>query len=657
MVRATNLDDPSGKRFGRYEVRELLGQGAMGVVYLVYDTSLDREVAVKILSPDLVSDTTNVERFLREAKIAAQLRHPHIVTVHDHGEQDGNYFIVMPYFPGRSLEDRLKARGSLALDEAAWLLEQLAGALDYAHGKGVIHRDVKPNNVMLDEHGDAYLGDFGIAKLRHVDSQLTQTGIIFGTFHYLAPERWRDEEASPASDLYALGILIYKALTGRVPFEAADTPGLMHKHLLQPPPPPQQFRPELPDIIQPVLEKALAKKPADRYPNAKESAEAFKAAVHGGGTTPAPPSAPVPNDRDKRHNTFLTLTRLWMHMAVRLVLVTLLLFGLWYALTIPGVPLPGGISGGQAQIALASTETAIAMLQAESPTQTRTPVSTPPAAIAAISSSTATATLTSTLTASPTPTATATQSPTPRPTITPSRTLTATLTLTRAFTPTATLTATGALPPTAFPLSGSVSLAGTLAGETPVSHVYQAQAGDIITLRLTSDDFDTYLMMQAPSGEMLAENDDCGTVRRSCINLLTLPVNGNYTIVVHSFDRRSTGDYTLDIHLDPQSSPTPTRTTTHTPPPQMTAIVDCPAGSPTAIVASRQGSVNIRSGPGTAYPRVALAYDGECLLVIGRDRRNEWLRIKTVEGRHGWILADLTDIEATQLEDVPEVGS
>jgi hypothetical protein len=212
------------------------------------------------------------------------------------------------------------------------------------------------------------------------------------------------------------------------------------------------------------------------------------------------------------------------------------------------------------------------------------------------------------------------------------------------------LTATAALPPTALPLSGSVSLAGALAGETPVSYAYEALTGDVITLRLTSDDFDTYLMVQAPSGELLAENDDCGTVRRSCINLLTLPESGIYTVVVHSFDRRSTGDYTLDIFLNAQSSPTPTPTA------QTTAVIHCPDGSPSAIVTSDQRTVNIRSGPGTEYPRVALAYDGECLLVIGRDLRGEWLQIETIERRRGWILSDLTDIEANELEGVQVMG-
>jgi hypothetical protein len=400
------------------------------------------------------------------------------------------------------------------------------------------------------------------------------------------------------------------------------------------------------------LEKALAKKPSDRFANAKEFAEAFNQAVQ---EAVEPPPAPSPvvdgvDDSGELRRTFQAIMRrLLAHKAITLVLVTLLLVGLWYARTFLGIPLPGGPSEGQLQTAVASTETAIAMLQAELPTQTRTPSSTPSPTLAATSSSTATATLTSTLTASPTYTATPTQSPT----ITPSRTLT------RTFTPTARMTATAALPPTDLPLSGSVSFADTLAGETPVSYAYEAQAGDVITLRLTSDDFDTYLMVQAPSGEMLAENDDCGTVRRSCINLLTLPESGIYTVVVHSFDRRSTGDYTLDIFLDAQSSPTATRTatTTHTPTPLTTPVIDCPDGSPTATITSDQSSVNIRRGPGIEFPRVSMAYDGECLLVIGRDRRGEWLKIETVEGRRGWILSDLTDIEASELEEVPETGS
>jgi serine/threonine protein kinase/formylglycine-generating enzyme required for sulfatase activity len=281
-----SVENLSGQTVGQYQLRELLGSGGMGAVYRAYQMSLKREVAVKVLPSNLVGEPGYFERFTREAEIAASLEHPHIVPVYDYGTQGKISFVVMRRLTGGSLADRLKQGKQPSLGETASLLTQLASALDYAHSQDVVHRDIKPNNVMFDNHGSAYLVDFGIAKLLTSATQLTGTGMVIGTPPYIAPELWRGEEASPASDQYALAAMAYLLVTGNPPFEATTAPGMMYKHLNEMPTPAHTRRTGTPEAVTMILERGLAKDPAARFPTITALAQTFEGAVQGVEGTP-----------------------------------------------------------------------------------------------------------------------------------------------------------------------------------------------------------------------------------------------------------------------------------------------------------------------------------------------------------------------------------
>ncbi|MCC6614781.1 MAG: protein kinase [Anaerolineae bacterium] len=278
-----SVENLVGQTLGQYQLRQLLGIGGMGAVYRAFQTNLKREVAIKVLPASLARQPGYIERFNREAEIAASLEHAHIVPVYDYGTQADISFVVMRLLNGGSLAERLQYRASgPSLHEVASILQHLAAALDYAHSKNVIHRDIKANNVMFDEQGSAFLVDFGIAKLLNVTSGLTGTGVAMGTPSYMAPEQWRGDQIGPAADQYALGVLTYAMVTGgRMPFEA-DTPyALMHKHLNEEPTPPQNFRSDLPLSVQLVLKQVMAKDPENRYSSASTFADAFMASLRG----------------------------------------------------------------------------------------------------------------------------------------------------------------------------------------------------------------------------------------------------------------------------------------------------------------------------------------------------------------------------------------
>ncbi len=278
--------DLSGQVLGQYELQELLGRGGMGAVYRAYQRALKRAVAVKVLPAALATDPDYIARFTREAETAASLEHPHIIPIYDYGVEGGTSYIVMRLLTGGTLADRMTQRQVTgrplpSLSEIARLLAQVADAFDYAHRQGVIHRDVKPSNIMFDAHGNAFLVDFGIAKLLEHTSALTATGAVIGTPLYMAPEQWRAEPPTPATDQYALGVTIFQLLTGQVPFQAPTPYGLMHKHLNEPPPPPHLLRPGLPPALAATLTQAMAKSPADRFPTVTAFAQAFAQASAG----------------------------------------------------------------------------------------------------------------------------------------------------------------------------------------------------------------------------------------------------------------------------------------------------------------------------------------------------------------------------------------
>src|SRR5919202_4026912 len=250
---------------GRYRVLRKLGAGGMANVYLAEDQELGRRVAIKILNDRHANDDQFVERFRREAKNAAALSHPNIVSIFDRGEsEDGTYYIAMEYLPGGTLKDRIVKRGALPAHTAAAVALQIAEALRAAHERDVIHRDIKPHNILITGSGDVKVTDFGIARAAS-SSTMTRTGHILGTAHYISPEQAIGEPVGPASDLYSLGVVLYEMLTGELPFDA-DTPiGIAMKHVNGRVRPPQDLNPSVPDGINAITLRLLAKNPEDRY--------------------------------------------------------------------------------------------------------------------------------------------------------------------------------------------------------------------------------------------------------------------------------------------------------------------------------------------------------------------------------------------------------
>src|ERR687895_169168 len=253
---------------GRYRIARKLGAGGMADVYLAEDEELGRRVAIKVLDDRHSSDNQFVERFRREAKNAAGLSHPNIVSIYDRGEAEGSYYIAMEYVEGRTLKELLVARGPSPIGIAIDYTRQILSALRFAHRNGIVHRDIKPHNVIVDGDGRVKVMDFGIARAGA--SQMTEAGSIIGTAQYLSPEQARGAPVDQSSDLYSTGIVLYELLTGSVPF-TGDTPvEIAMKHLSQPPEPPSTRRPEVPRDLDYVVLRALAKDSSERYRTAAE---------------------------------------------------------------------------------------------------------------------------------------------------------------------------------------------------------------------------------------------------------------------------------------------------------------------------------------------------------------------------------------------------
>jgi len=260
-------------KFSRYEIREEVGRGGMATVFRAYDPLFEREVALKILKRDLLDDPQVRERFERETKIIAKLEHSAIVPVYDVGRDNDQLFFVMRYMAGGSLAERIQNR-SLSLAEMAHILQRVAAALDYAHNKGVIHRDLKPGNILFDEYNNPYISDFGIAKLTQTPSRLTSSGII-GTPTHMSPEQAQGEEVDGRSDIYSLGVILFEMLSGKTPFEATTPLGMAFKHATEPVPHILKINPNLPAGIERVIEKVMAKDRDERYNSGVELANAF----------------------------------------------------------------------------------------------------------------------------------------------------------------------------------------------------------------------------------------------------------------------------------------------------------------------------------------------------------------------------------------------
>jgi len=255
---------------GRYEILRHIARGGMAEVYLAHDLMLDRQVALKVLFPELSTDRSFVERFRREAQAAANLSHPNIVAIYDWGEEEGVYFIVMEYIEGRTLGQIIRREGPIMAVRAAEIGADVAAALSFAHRSGVIHRDVKPGNVLVTPSGQVKVADFGIARAANAEQDLTQTGAVMGTATYFSPEQAQGHKVDPRSDVYSLGVVLYEMAAGRPPFTGDSPVAIAYKHVREEPVSPRDTNPDVPDAFEAIVLQAMAKNPNDRYTSAEE---------------------------------------------------------------------------------------------------------------------------------------------------------------------------------------------------------------------------------------------------------------------------------------------------------------------------------------------------------------------------------------------------
>ena len=759
-----NIRALAGEQFGQYELIELIGMGGMGAVYKARQPSLRRDVALKLLPPAVATDEVYKARFQREAQTSAALEHAHIVPVYDYGNQGGIYYVVMRYLTGGSLAERLaladEADGQLpSLAESAEMLKQLAMALDYAHSRGVIHRDIKASNVMFDDQGSPFLVDFGIAKMVGATTNLTGTGVTMGTPSYMAPEQWRGESVTAAADQYSLGVLTYNMITGRMPFEGTTPYILMHKHLTEMPTPPQIWRSDLPEAVKSVLDTALAKDARDRYPSTRAFAEAFADAVRHvaaepthffdrplpkrkvEAAAPEPPAsalasskAPATPSKAATPSTDLDgpttvgdgiaapttrksglpprmLPALVAGLAVIVVIAVILIAinGSQQPAVIVDAPTHTATPGSTSVAPSLTPATPLAMvrrslavrsgpgsqypalmtLDAETEMditgisedgnwyQVRLPDGsqgwlTSSAALVSAAGDlagipiaqapTETPTLTPTETQTPTPTATATLTPTSTPSATQTPTLTSTVTATPSDTPTATFTSTeqpsatptASLTPT--PLVPFVrALRDIVVRGGPASDYPQIavlQSGQKLNILGVSADGGWY--------QLLLNDGSLGWVAsfapfiETAGNVAAVPIAPPPTLTpTNTF----TPTYTATVTPLPTRTPTATITPSSTLPPlpttavplQATAtLIGCPGALPTHLVAGGRGvvrdddplPVNVRSGPGTTFPRVAQIPVLSTFDVVDGPtcaQAMSWYRIRTEGGQIGWI--------------------
>ena len=271
IVKGSKIND-------RYQIIKTLGEGGMANVYLAHDLILDRNVAVKVLRGDLANDEKFVRRFQREALSASSLSHPNIVEMYDVGEDDGQYYIVMEYVDGKTLKQVLKSRGHLSITEVVDIMLQLTDGLAHAHDSYIIHRDIKPQNIMMLSNGMIKITDFGVAASLN-STQLTQTNSVMGTVHYLPPEQAQGKGSTVKSDIYSMGIMMYELLTGLVPYKGDNAVEIALKHLKEPLPSVRKINPNIPQSIENVIIKATAKNPRNRYTDAREMHDDLKTAL------------------------------------------------------------------------------------------------------------------------------------------------------------------------------------------------------------------------------------------------------------------------------------------------------------------------------------------------------------------------------------------
>lgn len=273
---------------GRYQIRHILGTGGMATVYKAYDNVLDREVAIKIMNQRLVYDHEYVRRFVWEAQATGRLSHPNIVNLYDAGQEGPLYYMVMEYVEGQTLKQRIHSKSRLSAREALQIAIQICSGLQHAHSHGIVHRDIKPHNIMCSPDGRYKVADFGIARLLRNSSNLTKTGTVMGSIHYFSPEQARGQEIGFPSDLYSLGIVMYEMVTGDVPFHADEDIAVVLMHIQTPTPDPRKINPDIPAEFTQVLRKAMEKDPKKRFQTAEEMRKALQSALQSMGKERTP---------------------------------------------------------------------------------------------------------------------------------------------------------------------------------------------------------------------------------------------------------------------------------------------------------------------------------------------------------------------------------
>jgi len=373
------------QKFGRYIIKSEIGRGGMATVFHAYDPRFERDVAIKVLPKEFLHDPQFRTRFEREAKTIALLEHPAIVPVYDFGEEEDQPYIVMRYMSGGSMSDRI-TQGPVSLEETVQLFNRLAPALDAAHAKGIIHRDLKPGNILFDQYGNAFLSDFGIARLAQSSGATLTGGNILGTPAYMSPEQVQgDKEIDGRSDIYSLGVILYQMLTGNAPYQATTPARVMMMHILEPVPQILQAKKDLPTAVQNVIDKAMAKDPADRYSTSAEMAASldgilFNTTPPRGSATMVSPGIPKVGLEKTRSEQRAAQTAIGAQpVAVpkkkRIPVLGLALIGL-ILVGIIGILAGGGI--WMAYNSKKPTDTALVIAVANTPTAKPTETSLPP---------------------------------------------------------------------------------------------------------------------------------------------------------------------------------------------------------------------------------------------------------------------------------------
>ncbi|MCE7948672.1 MAG: serine/threonine protein kinase [Chloroflexi bacterium CFX4] len=585
----------TGERIGNYEITGMLGEGGMAVVYRARQINVQRDVAFKVIESRLASSPDFIRRFEREAHTIANLNHPHILKLFDFGQHESLIYLVMELQPGGSLAQWLRNEGALPPEQVVRYVTQVGSALDYAHARGVIHRDLKPQNVLLDEQMNAILTDFGIARIVGDVTALTGSGMAMGTPAYMAPEQWHSAEVDARTDLYALAAIAYELLTARTPFVADTPPAMMYQHLHEAPPPLRELRPDLPASLEQVLLMGMAKQPEERFQTAKEFVDAFQQAADG----KLPPNVKV-SPTLKRSRTPRSGTPTLSHkkaVAAQGQNRLPLLFGGVILIALIGVLILLVGRSGNSNVALSPS----------------TPDSQAELAVLPTETATSTATPTNTATATPSPTNTPTNTATPSATATPTATATAT------YTPSATYTSTATYTPSLTPTE-----APTLPPE------------------------------QAAQATFFAEQTRLATIIAPTAYQATL--EANLTQIAQTFTATAwTPTPTPTATLTPSHTPTrtPTRTPTQTP---LFSPTPAPRAGEVIVVVIAP-SINIRSGPNLNFSVVGALNRDERVTAIGTNSDGTWFAFN-YRGRVVWITANerLVTVlgDAKALNAVPE---